>query len=454
MIKAYKIFEQEYIEKTTKSRQIFNEARLVLPGGVAHNAAYRKPYPLYLERAKGAKLWDVDGNEYIDFLCSGGPTILGHSPDVVLEAVKKQLDKGTATMVTHSVSIELAQKMVSHMPGLEMVRFVNSGSEAVHLALRVARVYTGKHKHAKCEGNYNGQLDNELVSGSIFEGTEDCPLPAPQGAGIPTKVMNNIVVLPWNNIEATVRILKKNADELAAVILEPVAVTWMGGIPAKREYIKAIKKVCEKENILLIYDEVVTGFRVSLQGAYSIGGVEPDLRAMAKLIGGGFPVGAYGGRREIMEKVVSPEIPSETGKMFSSGTYSGNPITMVAGIATLKELEKPGFYERIDKYGESVRNGIEKLGKKHDIPVQAVGVGSMFGIHFGKERIRNIRDIASSDRDTGEAFYMGLVANGIYVPPYHLAFISDAHTDSDIVKILEVSDSILNTIKNNNEMIN
>jgi len=335
------------------------------------------------------------------------------------------------------------------MPGMEMVRYVNSGSEGVHMALRAARAYTGREKYAKCEGNYNGQLDNALISGNVFAGPEESPESVAQGNGIPKSIVKDVVVLPWNNAEAAVSVIRRHAKELAAVLLEPVAGTYMGGIPAEKSFVQAIREVCDEEGIVLIYDEVVTGFRLGLSGAYSITGIIPDLRVLAKTIGGGFPVGAYGGRKEIMDKVVTPGrgVLFGAGKMFQSGTYSGNPISMTAGLAMIKELEKPGFYERIDGYGERARSGLRKIAADVGIPVQVVGVGSLFGVHFSEHPVRNIRDIAKADKEMGEAFSMGWVANGIHCPPIHVLFTSGAHTDVDIGKILEVAEMVIREIK-------
>jgi len=455
MTSVYQVFERQYISRTRRSKEMFEEAKQHLAGGVAGSGAYRNPYPLYIKEAKGSRIWDIDGNEYIDIMCSAGPAILGHSPAPVIEAVREQLEHGTVTLVTSEAAVAVAKKIKQHMPGMEMVRFVNSGSEAVHIALRVSRAFTGREKYAKFEGNYHGQMDNALVSGDIFMGPENSPEPIPQGAGIPTSVLNDVVVLPWNNAEAAVAIIKKHAKELAAVLLEPIAGMYLGGLPAEKSFVEGLRKVCDEEGIVLIYDEVVTGFRLGLSGAYSITGIVPDLRILGKLIGGGFPVGAYGGRRDIMEKVVSPvekpiegkSTPYEGPKIFQSGTFSGNPISMTAGLAMIKELEKPGFYERIDGYGERIRSGLRKIAAELGIPVQVVGVGSMFCLHFSEHSIKNIRDLAKINKETGAAFYMGWEANGIHCPPFHLGFTSGAHTGDDMEKILEVAEMVLREIK-------
>jgi len=452
--RAYELFEEQYYARTKKSKQMYEEARKYLAGGVVADGAYRTPYPLYMKEARGTKLWDIDGNEYIDIMSGGGPTILGHSPAPVMEAVKKQLDHGTQTLVTHSAAVELAKKICQHMPGMEEIRYVHSGSEAVHTVLRLSRVYTGREKHAKFEGNYNGQLDNELVSGSNFGGLEESPESVAQCPGIPHGVLNDIIVLPWNNTEASVALIKKHAKELASVVLEPVACAHMGGIPAEKTFVQALRRVCDDYGIVLIFDEVITGFRLGLSGAYSILGVIPDLRTMAKLVFGGLPGGLYGGRRQIMELVAAQPISSQAGgimfqkrKMFQSGTFAGNPISVTAGVALIKELEKPGFYERIDGYGERIRDGIRKIATAMGFPVQVVGVGSMFTVYFSEHPVRTIRDAAKANKELGAAFYMGLIVNGVYVAPFHWAITNGAMTDDDVDRILEGSEKILKEMK-------
>ncbi len=449
MTTAREVFEGQYISKTKKSKEIYEEARHYLAGGVPGGARYRRPHPLYIKEARGGKFWDVDGNEYIDILLGAGPAILGHSHPSVMEAVKQQLDRGTNMQVTGEFAIELAKKITQHMPGMELIRFVNSGSEAVQLVLRAARAYTGREKYAKFEGGYNGQMDNALFSGNVYAGPEDMPEPVPGCAGLPKSVQGDIIILPWNNAEATVSLIRKHAKELAAVIIEPIGGIFLGGMPPEKSFVEALREVTEKEGIILIFDEVITGFRFGLSGGCSVSGVIPDMRTMGKIIGGGLPVGAYGGRKEIMEKVVTPAETKETApqKIFSSGTYSGNPVSMAGGVAMIKELEKPGFYERIDGSGERIRSGLVKLASDIGLAIQVGGIRSLFSVHFSNHPLRNIRDILSSDRETAATFYTGLVANGVYIPEHHVAFTCGAHTNADIDKILEVAEKVFSEIK-------
>ncbi len=448
MTTAYEIFERQYIERTKRSKETYEKARRVLPGGVAANAGFRSPHPIYMKKASGAYIIDVDDNQYLDIHLSGGPHVLGHSPPAVMDAVRQQLDHGTATAATNEKVIELAGKICEHLPGMEMVRFVNTGSEAVSMSLRAARAYTGRDKIGKFEGHFHGQSDSALIAGSQIEGPEDSPEAVAQGAGIPKSQLQDTVVLPFNDAEAAVTLIKQNAREMAAVILEPIGGVWLGGVEAEPSFLEAIRRVTEEEGILLIFDEVVTGYRLGLSGAVSLSGVMPDLRAMGKVIGGGFPTGAFGGRTDIMEEVVTPASePHERQKMYQSGTFSGNPISATAGLAMIRELEEPGFFERIDGYGDRIRKGLREMAADLDMEIQAVGRGSIFGVFFGSHPIRNIRDVQRCDAEKGRAFFMGLVANGIFVTPFHLGFTNGAQTDEDIDRVLEVSKYVLTEMK-------
>ncbi len=449
MNEAREFFERQYIARTKKSELMYEEARKYLAGGVPGGARFRRPYPLYMKEAKGSKLWDIDGNEYIDLLMGAGPDILGHSPPAVIAAVKECLDRGTVMQVTGEYAIALAKKITQHIPGMELLRFVNSGSEAVHIALRAARAFTGRDKYAKCEGNYCGQMDNALVGGNVYGGPEDAPAALPNSAGIPEAILNDTIIIPWNDAEAAVSIIRKHAGELSAVLMDPTGGIFLGGMPADKSYVQAIREVTEKEGILLIFDEVISGFRMGLSGACAISGVIPDLRTLGKIIGGGFPAGAYGGRRDIMERVATPpeSASSHEQKIFSSGTYSGNPISMIAGLATIEELEKPGFYKKLDGKGDRIRSGLLKMAGEIGFTIQVLGIRSVFTVHFSDRPLKNVRDILKSDRETAGAFYTGLVANGVYIPDFHFASISAAHTDDDVTQILAVSEKVLQEIK-------
>lgn len=443
---------EEYIKqfesKTKKSKELWSEAKKYLPGGVSGSAAYLSPNPVYLDSAVGAKIVDIDGNEYIDLLLGGFPNILGHSAPPIVDAVKKQIERGTATILFNKMGVELAKKITTHMPHLELLRFVNTGSEATMFALRAARSFTKKNVMAKMEGGYHGQHDCALQSGisGKIAGTDDKPYAVSDCAGIPQDISDQTVILPFNNIDATVAIIKEHSDDLAAVMLEPMAGFGMGDVAADKSYMEALREVTRENNILLIYDEIVTAYRIGgMGGAAKYYGVAPDLACFGKPIGGGFPIGAFGGRRDIMEKTCDPAADPEY-KIFQSGTFTGNPVSMTAGLACLTELETKE-YAYIDDLAEKVRKEIEGIAKKQGFNLQATGLSSMFFPHFNSDPIRNNRDKLKSDMAKNREFCMGMIVNGVYLPPVHPAAICFSHTEEDVDKILAAAEKVLNEMK-------
>ena len=449
MSDARQRFIDLYTRRTPESLRLYEQARERLPGGVPGNAGYRPPYPLYVDRARGPYLWDVDGNRYIDSLIGGGPHILGHSPPAVMDAVAKQLSRGTSTIAPSPGSLAMAELIRKHMPHMEMIRFVHTGSEAVHMSMRVARAFTGRQKIGKFEGNFHGGYDNLLVSGTSYGGPEERPRSLPEGAGIPRSVLDDTVVLPFNNTDATVALIEEHATELAGVVVEPVGGTWMAGIVADQGFLEALREVTARHGIMLIFDEVITGFRVALGGSTAVTGVTPDLVALAKTIGGGLPMGAFGGRRDVMEEVVTPRrgAGDERITIFQSGTFQTNLVSLAAGMAMLSELEKPGVYEKLNETGDRVREGIEKIGADLGLPVQATGQGPIFGVYFADRPVRTIRHVLESDRDMAGTFYLGLVAHGVYITPYHLGFTNASQSEADIEGVLETCRAVLEAIK-------
>jgi glutamate-1-semialdehyde 2,1-aminomutase len=438
--KYFDLFES----KTRKSAEIYEKARKLLPGGVSGTAAYLTPHPVYVDKAIGRKLFDVDGNEYIDLYLGGFPNILGHSPRTVVEKVKEQLDYGTVPILFQERGIELAEKIQRHMPHLEMMRFCNTGSEATQNAIRAARAWTKKDKIAKMEGGYDGQHDYVLLSAISGRGAgpDDKPTPVPDCAGIPRFIVDNTIILPFNNIDATVSMVKESAEELAAVIIEPMGGVGMGDIPADKEYLQVLRKVTEENNILLIFDEVVTAFRIGgMGGAVKYYGVVPDLDCFGKPVGGGFPIGAFGGRRDVMEKTFHPTADPDY-KVFHSGTFTGNPVSMTAGLACLTELETKD-YSYIDNLAEKIRIGLRQIATEHGIDIQVTGISSMFFPHFNSKPIRNVRDKMKDDAAKNREFCMGLIVNGVYLHPMHPGALCFAHTEKDIDKILSVSEQVL-----------
>lgn len=452
MARALEKFLELFEKRTTKSRKHWEEAKRYLAGGVSGSAGFLRPHPVYIADAKGSKLVDIDGNEYIDLLLSGFPNILGHSPLVITEAVKKQVDHGAAVGLSTELQMKLAKKINKYMPHIELVRFVNTGSEANLFACRVARSWTGRDKIAKFEGGYNGQYDEQLISGisQRIAGSADRPEPIADCAGIPKFVLDNAIILPYNNTDATVSIIKEHANELAVVLIEPMAGSGMGDVPAEKEFMEALRKVTEENNILLIFDEVVTGFRVGgLGGAAKHYGVKPDLAAFGKPIGGGMPIGAYGGRRDIMEKCVSPTVdPLEDAeyKIFQSGTFTGNPITMTAGLACLTELETKD-YSYIDNLAEKVRVGLRKIAAEQGLDVQITGMASTFCVHFSPYPISDLRTRKKEDMAKNYEFGLGMIVNGVWLGPGHAGAMCFAHTEEEIDYILNVAESVLKEMK-------
>ena len=446
---SHDLFVQQYIERTPMSRRLYEEARQYLPGGVPGNAGYRTPHPLYVDRAQGPYLWDVDGNRYVDSLIGGGPHVLGHSPPAVMAAVKQQLDNGTSTIAPSEKAVVLAKLIQKHMPHMELLRFVHTGSEAVHMSMRVARAFTGRQKIGKFEGNFHGGYDNLLVSGTSFAGPEDRPVAIGEGAGIPQSVLDDTIVLPFNNTQATVALIEENAADLAAVMVEPVGGTWLGGIIAEQSFLEALREVTERHDILLIFDEVITGFHVDMGGSAAVTGITADLTTLAKAIGGGFPLGAFGGRRDIMEEVVTPPTGPDDDRptIFQSGTFQSNLVSLTAGISMISELEKPRVFSKMVDFGDQIREGIEKIGADLGLPLQAIGQGPIFGVYFAETPVRTLRDVVASDRAAAGTFYLGLVANGVFITPYHLGFTNAAQNQTDIDAILEACHMVLSIIK-------
>lgn len=437
----------QYLSRTRRSDAIWNDARTRLPGGVAGSAGFLAPRPIYIDRAQGGKLYDVDGNEYVDLLLGGFANILGHSPGSVVTAVKAQLERGTCYMMFNETGLELVKLIQNHQPHVEMIRFANSGSEATMFALRVARAFTKRDKVAKPEGGYNGQHDWVLVSGlSGMAGPDSRPQAAPASAGVPRAVTENTVVFPWNDIDATVSIIEENAPELAAVLVEPLPGFGIGAVSPEPGYLQAVRDVTAKHGILLIYDEIAIGFRVGgMGGAARHFGVVPDISCYGKAIGGGFPVGAFGGRRDVMEKTLDPSAHPDD-KVFQSGTFTGNAITMAAGLACMRELESRD-YGYIDGLADRLRSGWRTMAEERGFPIQMTGEGSIFYPHFNERPVRTMRDKAKDDTARNRLFSMGLVANGVYIPPNHAAATCFAHSDADVDYVLEVSEKVMGAME-------
>eukprot|EP00529_Nitzschia_sp_RCC80_P022935 CAMPEP_0113485532 /NCGR_PEP_ID=MMETSP0014_2-20120614/24532_1 /TAXON_ID=2857 /ORGANISM="Nitzschia sp." /LENGTH=471 /DNA_ID=CAMNT_0000379181 /DNA_START=98 /DNA_END=1513 /DNA_ORIENTATION=- /assembly_acc=CAM_ASM_000159 len=421
----------------TKSEEIFAEAQELMPGGVSSPVRAFKSVggnPVVFDRVKGAYAWDVDGNKYMDYVGTWGPAILGHADDDVLEAVTKTMAKGTSFGAPCALENDLAKAVIDAVPSVEMVRFTNSGTEACMGMIRLVRAFTGREKVIKFEGCYHGHADSFLVQA----GSGVATLGLPDSPGVPASATKATFCAEYNNLDSVKAILEENKDEIAAIILEPV-VGNSGFIKPDKEFLEGIRKMCDENGALLVFDEVMTGFRVSYGGAQKYFGVTPDVTTMGKVIGGGLPVGAYGGRKDIMQMV------APAGPMYQAGTLSGNPLAMTAGIETMKKLSKPGVYEELERKSQKLVDGIVAAAKKHGHDLTGGVAGGMFGWFFNAEPVKNFSTAAKSDGEKFGKWHRMMLERGVYLAPsmYEAGFMSMAHTDEDIEKTIAIADEVL-----------
>ena len=421
---------------TNRSRTLFDRAQGRIPGGV--NSPVRAcrsvgTDPLFIERADGCRIVDVDGNAYIDYVGSWGPMILGHRHPAVIEALASALERGTSFGAPTEVEIELAELMVEAVPSLEMVRMVNSGTEATMSAIRLARGVTGRDIIVKFDGCYHGHADALLVAA----GSGVATLQIPGSPGVPAAFVEHTLSLPYNDIATLQKVMTAKGDQVACVIVEPVAGN-MGLVPPADGFLEALRESTRQCGALLIFDEVMTGFRVAYGGAQQRYGISPDLSCFGKIIGGGLPVGAYGGRREIMAHI-APQ-----GPVYQAGTLSGNPLAMAAGIATLRQLKAPGIYENLEKRAERLLDGLARRAEKAGVAVACSRVGAMLGLFFTPGPVENFSDAKRADLDRFTRYYQGMLAAGVYLAPspFEAFFLSTAHDDAAIDQTLSAAESV------------
>jgi glutamate-1-semialdehyde 2,1-aminomutase len=411
-----------------------------MPGGVSSPVRAFKSVggsPVVFDKVKGAYAWDVDGNKYIDYVCTWGPAILGHADDDVLAAITETMAKGTSFGAPCPLENELAKAVIAAVPGVEMVRFTNSGTEACMGMLRLVRAHTGREKVIKFEGCYHGHADSFLVQA----GSGVATLGLPDSPGVPKAATESTLCAEYNNLDAVKKILEENKDEIAAIILEPV-VGNSGFIKPDKEFLEGLRKMATDNGALLVFDEVMTGFRVSYGGAQEYFDVTPDVTTMGKVIGGGLPVGAYGGRKDIMEMV------APAGPMYQAGTLSGNPLAMRAGIETLKKLSKPGVHKELERKSQKLVDGIVAAGAKHGHDISGGVAGGMFGWFFTKGPVKNFQDAAKSDSKKFGKWHRMMLERGVYLAPsvYEAGFMSTVHTDEDIEKTIAIADEVLSKL--------
>jgi glutamate-1-semialdehyde 2,1-aminomutase len=423
------------------SQKLFEQSSRVIPGGVNSPVRAFKGVggtPVFFARGSGPYLFDEDGQRYVDYVGSWGPMILGHAHSVVIEAVKRAVGDGLSFGAPTRIETEMAEFLCEHVPSLEKVRMVNSGTEATMSAIRLARGYTGRDKIVKFEGCYHGHSDALLVKA----GSGALTLGVPTSPGVPAALAENTITLEFNNIDQVRAVFSDIGKEIACIIVEPVAGN-MNCVPPLPGFLEGLRATCDEHGALLIFDEVMTGFRVALGGAQALYGVAPDITTLGKIVGGGMPVGAFGGRAQIMDQI-APD-----GPIYQAGTLSGNPIAMTAGLTTLKQLLKTGFYEGLSKKTMALTQGLQEHAQSVGIPLFTHAVGGMFGVFFTRGGdVRRFSDVMACDANRFKKFFHGMLDRGVYLAPsaFEAGFVSAAHTERDIAATLEAASETFATL--------
>ncbi|MGD9373368.1 MAG: glutamate-1-semialdehyde 2,1-aminomutase [Desulfobacterales bacterium] len=424
----------------TKSKELYERALKIIPGGVNSPVRACKSVgadPLFIDRADGCLIYDADGNRFIDYIGSWGPMILGHRHPAVVEAISAVLGRGFSFGAPTDLEIELAELVIAAVPSVEVVRMVNSGTEAAMSAIRLARGVTGRDIVIKFDGCYHGHADTLLVAA----GSGVATLGIPGSPGVPDSVVQNTLSLPFNDGDTVKHVMEEKGDRVACIIIEPVGGN-MGLVAPRAGFLETLREVTQKTGAMLIFDEVMTGFRVAYGGAQSIYGIEPDLTCFGKIIGGGLPVGAYGGKREIMAQI-APQ-----GSVYQAGTLSGNPIAMAAGIATLKQLKADGFYESLEQKSKRLVAGLAHAAETAGIAARVDHVGSMLGMFFTDSAVSNFEDAKTCDLELFSNFYNGMRQQGIYIAPsqFEALFLSAAHMDEHIDVTINAAQLVLKNL--------
>ncbi|MEH2421186.1 MAG: glutamate-1-semialdehyde 2,1-aminomutase [Nostoc sp.] len=426
--------------KTTKSQEVFAAAQNLMPGGVSSPVRAFKSVggqPIVFDRVQGAYIWDVDGNQYIDYVGTWGPAICGHAHPEVIAALHEALEKGTSFGAPSVLENVLAEMVIDAVPSIEMVRFVNSGTEACMGVLRLMRAFTNRDKIIKFEGCYHGHADTFLVKA----GSGVATLGLPDSPGVPKAAISTTLTAPFNDLESVKVLFEENRDEIAGVILEPV-VGNAGFIAPDAGFLEGLRELTHEHGALLVFDEVMTGFRIAYGGAQEKFGITPDLTTLGKVIGGGLPVGAYGGRRDIMSMV------APAGPVYQAGTLSGNPLAMTAGIKTLELLQKPGTYEYLDWITKKLADGLLQIAKETGHAACSGQISAMFGLFFTSGPVHNYEDAKKSDTAKFGRFHRGMLEHGVYLAPsqFEAGFTSFAHTEQDIDQTLAVARDVMSSL--------
>jgi glutamate-1-semialdehyde 2,1-aminomutase len=426
--------------KTEASARLYERALDILPGGVSSPVRAFGAVggnPLFIDRGAGPHIFDVDGNVYIDYVLSWGPLILGHAHPDIVDALAEAARRGTSYGAPSVLEIELAELIREFMPLLEMIRFVNSGTEATMSALRLARAYTGRQKIVKFEGCYHGHADMLLV----HAGSGVATLGLPDSSGVPSSVAADTLVARYNDVDSVAAIFEAYPLEIGAVIVEPVAGN-MGVVPARTGFLEGLRDLCDQHAALLIFDEVMTGFRVHPGGAQALYGIQPDLTALGKVIGGGLPVGAYGGRREMMQMV------APAGPVYQAGTLSGNPLAMTAGTVTLQALQDPQIWSALERRAQALETGIREAAAASDIPIYQTRVGTMFSMFFVEQPVHDWPEVKASDVERFGRYFQAMLAQGVYLAPsqFEAGFLSIVHDDEVIQHTIKAAATAMQTL--------
>jgi glutamate-1-semialdehyde 2,1-aminomutase len=424
-----------------KSKVLFADACKVIPGGVNSPVRAFKSVdgePVFIKRALGSRIWDADDNEYIDYVGSWGPAIVGHAHPDVVKVISETAVSGISFGAPTERETELARAVIDIMPSIEMIRFVSSGTEACMSVLRVARAFTGRNRIIKFEGCYHGHGDMLLVKA----GSGAATLGVPDSPGVPPGAASDTLTVPYNDLGAVAALFDRYPNEVAALIIEPI-VGNSGFIKPEAGFLEGLRALCDKFGALLIFDEVMTGFRVALGGVQSLHDLRPDLTCLGKVIGGGMPLAAYGGRRDVMAKV------APSGPVYQAGTLSGNPVAVACGLKTLEIISKKSFFEDLSRRTKVLVNGLSSVAKSHDLPFSADCEGGMFGFFFSPGPVLNFNDAKNANITMFKKFFWGMLENGVYLAPsaFEAGFVSGAHSDSDIEKTIEIADRVMKGCK-------
>lgn len=447
MQKASELVLDQYIKlyesKTAKSRSLFDHAAKTFPGGVSHNIRYFDPYPFFTQKGQGKYLWDVDNNMYTDYWMGHWSLILGHAPQVLVDALRERMPEGTIFGTANELSVKLAELINRIMPKAEMMRFSSTGSEATMYVVRLARAFTGKRVIAKIEGGWHGFNTTLLKSVSS-------PFDEDEGMGLLEEEQKYVVSLPFNNLHESMKILDSVKDDLACIIVEPL-LGGAGCIPPEKDYLHGLQEYARRFNALFLLDEIVTGFRLSLKGAQNIFSLDPDLFTLGKIVGGGMPIGVVCGRKEIMQ-LSDPKIAKSKRCSIGGGTFSANPLSMAAGLTTLEYLSRnESVYGKVNKLGEEARHGVDKVMNENGVMVKTTGMGSLFLTHFLTDKTsdaKSARDAANCNVDLQKAYHFALIAKyGIFFLPHKLGAISAEHDSNDIKQLVDASEQLAREIK-------